>query len=90
MEDHSIDMEDDLKMTVSISNITVSTWMTVSCHSGPWAWVRDELMRDKRPRLAAALATVDCTMEANKQLCKARRCRLTPSSPSRNGLEINA
>ena len=41
--------------------------------------VRDELRRSGRARLALGLATVDCTMEANEQLCREQRVQAYPT-----------
>lgn len=41
--------------------------------------VRSELRRGKRARLAAALATVDCTIESNKDLCKEQHVQAFPT-----------
>ena len=41
--------------------------------------VRSELRRGKRARLAAALATVDCTVESNKDLCKEQHVQAFPT-----------
>ena len=41
--------------------------------------VRSELRRGKRARLAAALATVDCTVDSNKDLCKEQHVQAFPT-----------
>lgn len=41
--------------------------------------VREDLMSSGRARLAAGLATVDCTLDANKQLCKDQHIQAFPT-----------
>ena len=41
--------------------------------------VRSELRRGKRARLASALATVDCTVDSNKDLCKEQHVQAFPT-----------
>ena len=41
--------------------------------------VRDDLKASKRARLAAGLATVDCTLEVNKKLCAEQQIQAFPS-----------
>lgn len=41
--------------------------------------VRDDLRRSGRARLAAGLATVDCTMDANVELCREQRVQAYPT-----------